>query len=295
MKYRYIQAHRSEHCVKKMCQVLGIRRSAFYKWEKQAPSPRAEENRRMLEHIQVINNTSETEDYGSPRMTVELLARGFACSTPRIARLMRANGIRAKRKVKFKVTTDSKHKEPISPNLLNQDFTAESPKRKWVSDLTYIWTLQGWLYLTIILDLFDRRIVGWALSERMHSEVTSLAALNDAIQKERPEPGLIFHSDRGVQYADKAFRKRLKSQKMVQSMSGKGNCYDNAVAESFFKTLKSELIYKFVFATRQAARLKTFEYIESTYNRIRRHSTLGYLSPVQFLTRYLQQSKTRTA
>lgn len=291
MTYRYIQDHRSEHCLKKMCRVLKVSQSSYYDWVGGAPSSREQENARILKEIRRIHEDPNTDCYGSPRMTVELQARGITCSKPRVARLMRENGIQAKRTPRFKVTTNSKHNEPISPNLLNQDFKAEVPKRKWVSDLTYIWTLQGWLYLTIILDLFDRRIVGWALSERMHSQVTTIAALEDAVRREHPAPGLIFHSDRGVQYADKRFRKLLKKHQMKQSMSGKGNCYDNAVAESFFHTLKSELIYRITLATRQAARLRIFEFTEITYNRIRRHSTLGYLSPVDYLNNYAKNLK----
>ena len=215
MTYRFIQDHRSEHCVKKMCRVLEVSQSAFYDWVRRDPSPRELENARLLKEIRRIHQDPKTASYGSPRMTVELQARGYKCSESKVTRLMKANGIRAQRKERFKVTTDSKHNEPISPNLLQQDFKAAAPKRKWVSDLTYIWTLQGWLYLTIILDLFDRRIVGWALSERMHSQVTTIAALKDAVRRERPAPGLIFHSGRGVQYADKSFRKLLKKHKMI--------------------------------------------------------------------------------
>lgn len=295
MIYQFIKDHRSEYCVGRMCRVLEVSTSAYYNWLKKKPSQRDLHRARLLKEIRRINNNKKTESYGSPRMTTELKSRGLRCNESQVAKLMRENGIRAKRKTKFKITTDSKHKEPISPNLLNQDFTAKAPKRTWVSDLTYIWTLQGWLYLTIILDLFDRRIVGWSLSNRMNTPVTTMAALEDAMQKERPEPGLIFHSDRGVQYADKRFRKLLSKYKIVQSMSGKGNCYDNAVAESFFKTLKSEMIYKYVFSTRMAARSKIFEYIESTYNRFRRHSTLGNMSPWNFLMKYRNQLTKKAA
>jgi len=266
MIYRFICDHRSAHCVMKMCRVLEVSQSAFYDWVRRAPSPRELENARMLKAIRRIHADPKTECYGSPRVTVELRSTGFQCSEAKVARLMKAHGIRAKRAEHFQVTTDAKHHEPLSPNLLQQDFRAEAPKRKWVSDLTYIWTVQGWLYLTIILDLFDRRIVGWALSERMHSQVTTIAALEDAVRREHPAPGLIFHSDRGSQYASKDFRKRLATHTMTQSMSGKGHCYDNAVAESFFRTLKSELIYRITLATRQAARLRIFEFIEITYN-----------------------------
>ena len=295
MIYQFIKDHSSEYCVERMCHVLEVSTSRYYEWKNQGPGVREEENRQLLKAILEVHNDPKTESYGSPRMTIELKSRGYSCSESRIANLMKKNEIQAKRKRKFKVTTDSKHKEPISPNLLDQDFTAEAPKRKWVSDLTYIWTLQGWLYLTIILDLFDRRVVGWALSERMHTSVTTIAALDNAIRRERPEPGLIFHSDRGAQYADKRFRKVLKSHKMIQSMSGKGNCYDNAVAESFFRTLKSELVYKMVFGTRKAARLQIFEFIESTYNRFRRHSYLGYLSPWNYLMKFKSKERKHAA
>ena len=238
MIYQFIQDHRSEYCVERMCRVLEVSTSAFYNWRTRKPSQRALKSARLLEEIRRINKDPKTESYGSPRMTTELKSRGIHCNLSQVAKLMRESGIQSKRKVKFKITTDSKHKEPISPNLLNQDFTAQTPNRKWVSDLTYIWTLQGWLYLTIILDLFDRRIVGWSLSDRMYTEVTTISALEDAVRKECPEPGLVFHSDRGVQYADKRIRKLLSKYKMIQSMSGTGNCYDNAVAESFFQNIE---------------------------------------------------------
>ena len=295
MIYRFIRAHRSEYCVTRMCRVLQVSQSAFYRWLQRGPSLREQENHQLLVEIRRLHTDPRTESYGSPRIAADLRARGFGCSAPRIARLMRANGIQAQRKAKYKVTTHAKHTEPISPNRLNQEFTAEAPTQKWVSDLTYIWTRQGWMYLTIILDLFDRRIVGWALSNRMHSQVTTIAALQDAVRRERPAPGLLFHSDRGKQYADKRFRKLLKKHHMVQSMSGTGNCYDNAVAESFFKTLKSELIYKWVFVTRQAARVQIFDYIESTYNRFRRHSALGYFSPEEYVMKFKNQFKKSAA
>jgi len=291
MIYRFIQAHRSEHCVQKMCCVLGVSQSAYYDWVGRGPSAREVENGRLLKAIRRIHANPKTESYGSPRMTVELRSTGVHCSEARVARLMRAHGIRAKRTARFRVTTQAKHTAPISPNRLHQEFTAEAPTQKWVSDLTYIWTGQGWLYLTIILDLFDRRIVGWALSERMHAQVTTIAALQDAVRRERPAPGLLFHSDRGRQYADKRFRNLLNKHHMVQSMSGTGNCYDNAVAESFFRTLKSEVIYRGPLRTRKAARQIIFEFIEITYNRFRRHSTLGYLSPVDYLNNYAKSQK----
>ena len=295
MKYQFIHRYRSEHCVTKMCHVLEIKRSTYYGWLNRVKSRRELENEDLLVEIKKINGSRQTEDYGSPRMTDELKDRGFKCSRTRVARLMKVHGIKSKSKKKFKVTTDSDHSKKIFPNLLKQDFTAKAPKRKWVSDLTYIWTLEGWLYLTIILDLFNRKIVGWSVSTRMHSKVTTIAALQHAIQREHPDEGLIFHSDRGVQYADEEFGDICKDHGIIQSMSGKGNCYDNAVAESFFKTLKTELIYKVIYASRHVAKLEIFQYIESFYNRFRRHSFLGNISPEKFLLNYLKNIKKKAA
>jgi len=199
---------------------------------------------------------------------------------------MRNNGIRSKIKRKFKVTTNSDHKLPISPNLLDQNFYASAPGLILVSDITYIRTGEGWLYLTTIMDLFHRKIVGWSMSRTMTVQETTIAALRQYISNYKPASGVIFHSDRGIQYASKAFRELLNKHEMVQSMSGKGNCYDNAVAESFFKTLKTEWVYHERYRTRAQARNSIFEYIEVFYNRIRKHSALGYLSPDQ----YYQQS-----
>jgi len=195
---------------------------------------------------------------------------------------MDKNGIRSKVKRKFRVTTQSDHKLPISPNLLDQNFQVNASGHILVSDITYIHTGEGWLYLTTIIDLFNRKVVGWSMSKRMTAELTTIAALKQYVRHYSPTEGVIFHSDRGVQYASDDRRKLLKKYNIVQSMSGKGNCYDNAVAESFFKTLKTELIYHFRYLTRAQARASIFEYIEVFYNRVRKHSYLGYLSPVQF-------------
>ena len=202
---------------------------------------------------------------------------------------MQRLGIRAKTARKFKVTTDSNHQEPISPNLLKQDFSAEAPNKVWTSDITYVWTKRGWQYLTIILELFSREIIGYSLSNRLSAKSTVVAALDMAAKHRRPPEGIILHSDRGVQYASKAFRKRLKKYKMTQSMSGKGNCYDNAVTETVFKTLKTEWIYGTNYASQDELRISLFEYIELFYNRKRLHSALGYLPPSKFMRRYYQQ------
>jgi putative transposase len=235
----------------------------------------------LLKKIRIIHEQSR-QTYGSPRVTIELHKLGYTCSRARVARLMAKNNINAKTKRKFKVTTESDHNYPLPADLLNQDFTADYPNKIWVSDITYIWTKAGWLYLTIILDLFNRQIVGWSMSQRLTAITTTLPALNDAFRRQRPDAGLIFHSDRGVQYACHEFRNKLAEYKMAQSMSGKGNCYDNAVAESFFHTLKTELVYFEKYETKEQAIQSLFEYIEVFYNRQRIHSTLGYLTPVEY-------------
>lgn len=219
--------------------------------------------------------------YGSPRIAEELRSYGIPVSRPRVARLMNRNGIRSIMKRKYKVTTNSDHLYPVNENLLHQDFSTESVGEKWVSDITYIRTEEGWLYLTVIMDLADRKIVGWSMDSSMSAGSTVVAAWKMAI-KNRPVVGkLIFHSDRGIQYASNEFRKYLKGLPVLQSMSRKGNCWDNAIAESFFKTLKTELIYHRKFETRKQAKLEIFDYIEVWYNIKRRHSALNYLTPVQ--------------
>lgn len=207
---------------------------------------------------------------------------GIRISRQRVARLMRKHGIKAKTKRKFKVTTNSKHRFPVSPNLLKQNFYSDSPNKVWVSDITYLYTREGWLYLTVIVDLFNREVVGWSMSNRLTAETTTIAALKQAVGRQRPLPGLVFHSDQGVQFADFKFRQILSKNGMIQSMSSKGNCYDNAVAESFFHTLKTELVHQENYQTRFQARRSVFEYIEMFYNRVRLHSTLDYQSPLEF-------------
>jgi transposase InsO family protein len=211
----------------------------------------------------------------------ELWAKGWTYGKNRVARLMRLNGIRPKRSRKFKVTTNSKHSLPLAPNLLNQRFIVDSPASVWVSDITYIWTDEGWLYLAGVLDLYDRQIIGWSVSNRINEQLT-FDALGKAIMRRSPDEGLIHHSDQGRQYAAGQYRKLLKKNNITQSMSRKGNCYDNAVMESFFKTLKVELIYRYRFRTREEAKKRLFDYIEIYYNRQRRHSALGYLPPAEF-------------
>ena len=281
MKYEFIHTNRSEFVVEKMCQVLNVSRSGYYRYTVGEISQRSIENLILLAAIKAIYKQSN-RTYGSPRITDGLHDLGLSCSRPRVARLMRLNGIKAKTKKKYKVTTDSDHSFPIAPNLLNQDFWTNSAHRIWVSDITYIRTREGWLYLTIIMDLYSRKIVGWSMSDRLTAKRTTIPAFIQAVKRYQPLPGLIFHSDRGVQFACDDFRGLLKTFKTIQSMSGKGNCYDNAVAESFFHTLKTELVYHETYRTRMEAKTSLFEYIEVFYNRIRKHSALGYKSPEQY-------------
>jgi len=236
--------------------------------------------RDLVFEIKLVHEKSR-KTYGSPRITAELCASGIRCGKNRIARLMRENGVVAKTKRKFKITTDSKHNLPIAENLLDQKFTADAPNKTWTGDITYIWTRQGWMYLAVVLDLFNREIAGWSMRKRITKDIAT-EALTMAVKRKRPQAGLIFHSDRGSQYASHKFRKLLEKHHFIQSMSGKRNCYDNAVTESFFHTLKTELVYFEKYRSRSEARQSIFEYIEIFYNRIRRHSYLGYVSPVDF-------------
>ncbi len=280
MKYLFIQEHRSRFRVEKMCRVFGIARSGYYAWMRREKSIRQKENEQLLatvKHVYLLNR----QVYGSPRIAAALHAQGIRCGKNRIARLMRRNGIKAKTVKRYRITTKSKHRFPVAPNIVDREFTAPAADRLWVSDITYIGTREGWLYLAVILDVFSRHVVGWAMSERLYDDLT-VDALRQALVRRRPIPGLIFHSDRGSQYASGRFRQWLKSYKITQSMSGTGNCYDNALAESFFHTLKTELTQFERYETRIDARQSIFEYIEAFYNRVRRHSALNYKSPLEY-------------
>lgn len=270
-----------QYPVERMCRALEVSRGGYYAWLQRPVSPRAQENEILLERVQQIFEHTKGR-YGSPRITDQLQDEGVHVSRPRVARLMRENRLRATCKKKFRVTTDSSHHYPVSPNLLERNFKANEPEKVWVSDITYIFTQEGWMYLTVILDLYNRMVVGWAMSNSMRATETTVAALKHACDRFHPSAGLIFHSDRGVQYACENFREQLASYQMIQSMSAKGDCWDNAVAESFFATLKKELVHRTHYKTRWQARQSIFEYMEIFYNRIRKHSLLGNLSPVQF-------------
>jgi transposase InsO family protein len=263
-----------------MCKILEVTRSGYHNYLKNRYSKRKLENRVISELIYQIWKESH-ELYGYRRIHAELRSQGVYYNRKRVLRLMNKWNIAAKRKNKFKRTTNSNHSNYISPNLLNQNFRVNSPNEVWVSDITYISTYEGWLYLAVVLDLYSRKVVGWSMSNRMTSQLV-IDALEHATMDRKPVAGLIFHSDRGTQYASISFRKSLKKNMIIQSMSGKGNCYDNAVAESFFHTLKTELVYRERYKTRNDAKSSIFAFIEGFYNRRRRHSYLNYFSPFNF-------------
>ncbi len=280
MKYVFVRDHRGAFPVSLMCRTLEVGSSGFYAWLKRPESPRCQKNRRLLTEIKAVHSKSR-KTYGSPRIHAELTESGHACSRYRVARLMRQHGIVSKHKRKFRVTTNSVHSYPVAENQLQRQFDVSKPNQCWVSDITYIPTREGWLYLAITLDLYHRKIIGWAM-DRWITRQLVIDALNMAVKNGCLESGLLHHSDRGVQYASNEFRGLLKAHGIQCSMSRKGNCWDNAVAESFFHTLKVELVQGKIYDTRQEAKMDIFDYIEIFYNRQRRHSYLGYLSPVDF-------------
>lgn len=280
MKARLIAEYPSRLPVRRKCGLAELPRSSFYASRNRPESRRERRNRYLLVFIKEVYERNY-HTYGSRRIHVELRARGIRCSLNRIARLMKLHSIVAVQHRKYRPTTDSGHDFPVAPNLLDRKFHVAAPRRVWVADITYIPTDEGWLYLATEMDLYSHRIVGWSLSSRMSRHLV-LDALAMAVGRRRPEPGLIHHSDRGVQYACGDFQRALKRYGMVPSMSRKGDPYDNAVAESFFRTLKVELVYRRRFRTRLEAKAAVVEYIELFYNSRRRHSSLGYLSPNDF-------------
>lgn len=286
MKFAFIAVEKASFPVDALCKVLEVSRSGYYAWEQRVPSARALEDGQLRVHISAIHERSRGL-YGAPRVHAELRASGFRVSRKRVARLMSELGLQSRRKRRFKATTDSKHTLPVAENVLDRKFEVDAPNVAWVTDITYVWTSEGWLYLAAILDLFSRRVVGFAMSERIDRQL-ALDALTAAIGRRLPNVGLVHHSDRGSQYASGDYQDALSAAGVVCSMSRKGNCWDNAVAESFFATLKTELVYLRRFATKTEAREAIFEFIESFYNRERRHSTLGYLSPVEFERKFDQ-------
>ena len=280
MRYKYIREHRDEFSIKHMCQILDVTRSGYYAWSPEPTGVRAVENQVLVEQIQVEFKMSR-KTYGSPRIQASLQGQGVACGRHRVARLMRREGISPQRRHRWYPTTTQRQPGVIpAPNHLSQNFSAIAANKKWVSDFTYIDTMEGWLYLAVVLDLFSRKVVGWSMSDRMDTALVE-AALQMALQARQPTTNLLHHSDQGSQYTSAAYQSKLTSANIQMSMSGVGNCYDNAVAESFFGTLKSECVPR-RFTTHALARTAIFEYIEVWYNRQRLHSTLGYLSPVEF-------------
>jgi len=263
-----------------MCRVLKVSRSGYYAWRGRPESERDAENQRLLDRIRIIYKKSR-KTYGSPRVHSQLVLDGERCSRGRVERLMSANGIRAKGRRKFVAATDSKHDLPVAENLLGREFSVEEPNRVWVSDITYIPTDEGWLYLAGVLDLCSRATVGWSMSKSLERRLV-MDALEMAHRRRKPGKGLIHHSDRGSQYASHDYRKLLRDYGMQMSMSRKGDCWDNAVMESFFSTLKKELVHHRRYRTREEARREIFEFIEVFYNRQRLHSSLGYLPPLEY-------------
>ena len=287
MRFQFIADHCHQLTVRCMCRVLDVSPSGYYGWHTRPASAREMANRELVKNIEAVyNNTYGI--YGSPRIYRELKAQGVVCSENRVARLMRLYHIRAKQTRRYKVTTKRNKLHAVAANLLQRDFSAERPDHKWLSDITYIPTLEGWLYLAVVLDLFARRIVGWAMSERITSALT-VDALWMAIRRRHPAPGLIHHSDQGSQYTDRAYQTVLQEHCIQVSMNGAGTWYDNAPMESFFGTLKSEWVSHRMYRTRNEARPDLFFYIEGFYNRRRRHSSLGYLSPEAYEQLYHQQ------
>jgi putative transposase len=280
MRYQYIREHREEFSIKRMCQLLGVTRSGYYAWRPDHRSPRERANLELVEQIRMEFKRSRWT-YGSPRIQVALQRNGVACGRHRVARLMRTEGISPQKRHKWHPVTTQRQPGVIpAPNRLNQDFSASAANQKWVSDFTYIDTAEGWLFLATVLDLFSRKVVGWAMSDQMNTALVE-TAFRMAIQGRQPTAPLLHHSDQGSQYTSAAYQSSLSFANIQVSMSRVGNCYDNAVAESFFGTLKAECVTG-QFATRALAHTMIFEYIEVWYNRQRLHSTLGYLSPAQF-------------
>jgi putative transposase len=281
MRYQFIERHRSEYPVVTMCRVLDVARGGYYAWRARRPGPREMADQALVPKIRYYFKQSD-QTYGSKRIQTDLEEAGIGCGHNRVARLMRKNDLVVKTKRRFKVkTTDSEHNLPVAPNLLNQDFVATEMDEIWLTDITYVPTTEGWLYLAAVLDLYSRKIVGWAMGDSLHRQLV-IDAMQMAITARKPPPGLLHHSDRGSQYASAEYQSLLTQTKIIASMSRRGNCYDNAPMESFWGTMKRERIFHRHYATRAEAKSDIFEYIEVFYNRYRRHSALGFKSPVSY-------------
>ena len=280
MKFRFISEHVETFTVGRMCKLLNVSRSGFYAWTKRPESRRSRENRVLEDRIR-LSHANSHGIYGAPRIYQDLNDDGVRCGKNRVARIMRNAGIRSRTRKKFKATTNSRHNLPVAQNLLDRDFNAKAPDTAWVGDITYIWTDEGWLYLAVLLDLYNREVVGWSAASRMTRQL-AIDALEMALGKRQPEQGLLHHTDRGSQYASADYQKILKERGMVCSMSRKGNCHDNAVAESFFGRLKMEWVNHERYHSRSEAIQSLFYYIEVFYNRKRRHSSIDYAIPQEY-------------
>ena len=284
MRYAWIQEHQRDYPVQVMCRVLDVSASGFYDGRDRPASARTQRHQQIAQAAARAYFESH-RIYGYRKVYQDLKAEGVDCGEEMVRQVLRENGLHSRIKRKFVTTTDSRHTEPVADNILDRDFSAQRPNEKWVADITYIPTAEGWLYLAAVLDLFSRRIVGWSVSEAIDANLVA-AALQQALEQRRPEAGLLHHSDRGVQYASGNYQALLQKGQIVGSMSRKGNCWDNAVMENFFGSLKNEWIQEQVFATRAAAQESLFYYIEVFYNRQRRHAALGYLSPAAYEEQY---------
>lgn len=280
MRYDFVERHRGRWPVRLMCRVLAVSPGGYYDWRGRPKSPRTKRREALVVAIKEVHGEVKAR-YGSPRIHAELVARGEPCGVNTVARLMREHGIAAKTKRKFRCTTDSNHGRPVAENVVNRDFEPTAADRIWTADITYIATGEGWLYLAAVEDLYSRRIVGWSMGSRIDSRLV-VDALEMALARRVPEEGLVAHSDRGSQYASEHYQGLLARHGIVCSMSRRANCWDNAPMESFFASLKKELTHGEIFATREEARASLFEYIEVFFNRIRRHSSLGYVSPAEY-------------
>jgi putative transposase len=280
VRYQFIDDHQKEWPTRLMCRVLGVSAGGYYSWRLRPPGARSERSAALTAEIASIHGEAKAR-YGSPRVHAELAARGRTCCVNTVAQLMRRAGIAAKTKRKFRCTTDSNHGRPVAENLVDRQFEPEAPNRVWTADITFIPTREGWLYLAAVEDLYSRQVVGWAMGERIDSRLV-VDALEMAVARRLPGDGLVAHSDRGSQYASEHYQRLLSGHGITCSMSRRANCWDNAPMESFFASLKKELVHGEDYATREEARASIFEYIEVFYNRVRRHSSLGYKSPIEY-------------
>ncbi len=289
MKFAFILAEKAFYTIAMLCRVLEVSRSGFHAWRKRPSAPRVRSDAQLAAQVAAVHKRSR-ETYGSPRVHAELRAKGVRVGKKRVERLMRENGIEARRKRRFRKTTDSKHSQPIAPNVVARKFNVLAPNRVWVTDVTALWTVEGWLYLAVMLDLYSRRVVGWATSAN-NDTALALETLRAGLRARRPAAGLVHHSDRGSPYASAEYRAALACNRVVASMSRKGNCWDNAVAESFFATLRAELVDCKQYLTRDGATASVSDYIENFYNIERRHSFLDYLNPIEFELRSKNQQR----